>query len=126
MPPKTIPLISDTRRAQAGLVLAVEVVVIDLLSKWAVFTFVLNDAVTKTITPFFNLVIVWNRGVTFGLLGDVTIQHQAYILSGVGLLVVVALGVWLFKTSSALQALALGLVMGGALGNIYDRIIYGA
>ncbi|NDC55699.1 MAG: signal peptidase II, partial [Alphaproteobacteria bacterium] len=66
------------------------------------------------------------KGPGYGLLGDVTIQHQAYILSGVGLLVVVALGVWLFKTSSALQALALGLVMGGALGNIYDRIIYGA
>ena len=105
-----------------GLVVAGLVIVLDQLSKWAILT-LLDDV--ATVTPFFNLVVVWNRGVSFGMF-DSASASGPWLLSGLALAVVVALLVWLRRIDHPLAAVALGLIIGGALGNVVDRIRFGA
>ena len=69
--------------------------------------------------------MVWNRGVTFGLLRQDGAWGPA-ILSAVALAVVVGLGLWLRRAGNRLVAMALGAVAGGAVGNVIDRLRFGA
>ena len=69
--------------------------------------------------------MVWNRGVTFGLLTNS--GHWSYLLlAAVALAVVVGLVVWLRRAESRLVAIALGAIVGGALSNVIDRLRFGA
>ncbi|MEQ8268455.1 MAG: signal peptidase II [Parvibaculum sp.] len=77
------------------------------------------------ITSFFDLVMAWNQGVSYGLFQAETATGVA-ILAGFALLVIFGLGLWLARVEHKATALAIGLVLGGALGNVYDRIAYGA
>lgn len=77
------------------------------------------------ITSFFDLVMAWNKGVSYGLFqAETTIGRIGLILFA--LVVVAGLGLWLAKTEAKLSAVAIGLVIGGALGNVLDRFVYGA
>lgn len=75
--------------------------------------------------PFFNIVMVWNYGVSFGLF-PAEDEIARYVLIGFQLFVSVALFVWLLNVSNRILAIAIGMVIGGALGNVIDRFIYGA
>ncbi len=77
------------------------------------------------VTSFFNLVMVWNHGVSFGLFSD-TDPNNAYFLIGLALCICIALLVWLHKTELHLEAAAIGMIIGGALGNVVDRVRFGA
>jgi signal peptidase II len=77
------------------------------------------------ILPFFNLVMVWNEGVSFGMF-EARSLVGVILLSVFSLGVAGVLGVWLMRASNRLLALGLGMVIGGALGNVVDRAIYGA
>jgi signal peptidase II len=105
-----------------GLVVAGAVVVLDQLTKWAILTW-LDRAIA--LTPFFNLVVVWNRGVSFGML-DSDGAFAPWLLSGLALAVVVALLVWLRRVDHPLPCVGLGLIIGGAVGNVIDRVRFGA
>ena len=109
-----------------GLVAAFIVLIADQASKWWVLN-VLDLPMLRSVEvlPVLNLTMVWNQGVTFGLL------HQdgpegAWILTGIALLVVAALVVWMHRAERALVALAIGVIAGGAVGNVIDRIRFGA
>lgn len=93
----------------------------DQLTKKAALADLLN-APPVEVTPFFNLVFVWNRGVSFGLLRDL----PPIVLSIVLMLVALALTVWFFRTSHKPLRLALCTVVAGAIGNIIDRLRFGA
>ena len=76
------------------------------------------------LAPFFDLVMAWNRGISYGLLrqdGDA----GRWLLVAVSLAAIVALVYWLAQVESRLQALSLGLIIGGAVGNVVDRIRFG-
>jgi signal peptidase II len=105
-----------------GLGIAGLIVVLDQLSKWAILT-LLDDPVA--VTPFFNLVVAWNRGVSFGMF-DSASALGPWLLSGLALVVVVALLFWLRRADHPFVAVALGLIIGGALGNVIDRLRFGA
>lgn len=75
--------------------------------------------------PFFNLVLVWNPGVSFGLLDGLGAAGR-WLLSGLSVLIMIVLLFWLRRVRVRLTALGLGLVLGGALGNLIDRIRFGA
>jgi signal peptidase II len=105
-----------------GLGTAGAVIVLDRLSKWAILA-LLEQAIP--VTPFLNLVVVWNRGVSFGMF-DSASAHGPWLLSGLAVAVVVALVLWLRRVDHPLPAIALGLIIGGALGNVLDRVRYGA
>ena len=77
------------------------------------------------ITPFLDIVMVWNRGVSYGLFqaGGLT---GTVLLTAFSLAAVAALSWWLRSADRRLLSWGLGLVIGGALGNVIDRILYGA
>jgi signal peptidase II len=113
-------------RAGIGVVTALFVLAVDQASKyWVLYVLHLADVRQITLLPVLNLTMVWNRGVTFGLLNGLgTWSHFA--LAAVALAVVVAIGIWLRRAESSLVAVALGAIAGGAVGNVIDRLRFGA
>jgi lipoprotein signal peptidase len=109
-----------------GVAMALLILADDQASKWWILNRIdLPDRGSIEILPVLNFTMVWNHGVTFGLLTS----HSAagpYLLGGVALLVVAALAVWLRRATSLLVALAIGAIAGGAVGNVIDRLRYGA
>ena len=107
-----------------GLVIGAAVAVIDQLVKWWIVDWLAEPPGFVEVLPFFNLVMVWNRGVSFGLLGDAGLAP--YLMAGIAGLVVIGLVVWLARVAQRLLAGSIGLIIGGALGNIVDRLRLGA
>lgn len=107
-----------------GIGLAAAVVLLDQLSKWAIMGLMRPPRVIE-VSPFFNLVVGWNRGVSFGLFNNDS-PLNAWVLVLVALVIVVVLMIWLSKTDRLPIALGLGLVIGGAIGNVIDRLRFGA
>jgi lipoprotein signal peptidase len=115
-----------TRLRGFGIGMALAILVADQISKWWVLeVFDLPARVSVPVLPFLNLTMVWNRGITFGLLSSDS-GWGAALLAAVALGVVAALAVWLWQAERMAVALALGAVAGGAVGNVIDRIAYGA
>ena len=85
----------------------------------------LGPAARIDVLPFMNLVMVWNRGVSYGLFQAGSFTGAA-ILVVFSLVAVAALSWWLLRANRRTVALGLGLVIGGALGNVIDRVLYGA
>ena len=85
----------------------------------------LGPAARIAVLPFFDLVMVWNPGISYGLFPAVGVGGVVFwvVLS---LAAVVGLSWWLAKAENMLLAVGVGLVIGGALGNVIDRVIYGA
>ena len=101
------------------------VLALDQVSKWWILTDVMNPPRIIEITPFFNIVLAWNRGVSFGMFaGDSA--WGPWLLTGLAGVIVIALAVWLWRTPSRLSVAALGLIIGGAVGNVVDRLNHGA
>jgi signal peptidase II len=107
-----------------GILLALLVIVVDQTTKLVVLA-AFETGEVRPVLPFFNLVLVWNRGVSFGMLGSSGAAVR-WLLTGFALVVVIVLLVWLRRVDSRLTASALGLVMGGAVGNVIDRVRFGA
>lgn len=99
-------------------------IVVDQAVKQVMLTLVFDPPRILEVTGFFNLVPVWNTGVSFGLFGDTGTSR--WILVAVALVIVVVLLVWLTRAGPGMVAIALVMVIGGALGNVLDRVFYGA
>src|SRR5207249_9271753 len=110
-----------------GLAAAVAVAVLDQLSKAAILGFFSGQAfgAHERITPFFNLVLTYNRGMSFGLFNN-DAGVTALLFSLLAAVIVVVLVFWLSRVERPLLAVAIGLVIGGAIGNVIDRIRFGA
>lgn len=108
-----------------GLLLALAVIVLDQASKWWIVNIVMTPPQSIEIMPFFNLVLAWNRGISFSMLQYET-DVMPYVLSMVALGVVLVLVRWLQHAARGWTILGLGLVIGGALGNVVDRLRFGA
>ncbi|MBK4721345.1 signal peptidase II [Azospirillum sp. YIM DDC1] len=109
-----------------GLSVAALVVVLDQLTKWWILDVVMQPYPRVVeVTPFFNLVLAWNTGVSFGTFGS-SHAWMPYVLAAVAFAIVVALLLWLRQADRRYLALALGMVIGGAIGNVIDRFLYGA
>jgi signal peptidase II len=109
-----------------GLIAGLVVLIADQFSKWWILNVLdLPDLRQVVLLPVLNLTMVWNRGVTFGLLNG--LGSWGHVLLGlVALSVVVALGFWLRRAESKVVALAIGGIAGGAIGNVIDRVRFGA
>lgn len=115
---------------RAGLGLAAITLFLDQLSKWWILYEL--DLPARRNVPLFeigpvglDLTMVWNRGVTFGLLSGDS-QWNQLILAGLAAVIAAVLLRWLWRAENGLVAAALGLVIGGAIGNIIDRFRFGA
>lgn len=122
----------------------IDFIIIDQLTKWYILEYVLRPrwdfgaeplglikwfqnsdrigAVSLDITSFFSLTMVWNHGISFGLFQSDT----PYFLIGLALLITAIFAVWLWRATAWTQAIALSMVIGGALGNVIDRFHFGA
>jgi signal peptidase II len=110
-----------------GLAAAISVVVLDQLSKAAVRGYFAGYAVGEheNVTSFFNIVLIYNRGMSFGLFNS-SGGLNALLFSLVAAAIVAVLIYWLSRVESPLLAVAIGLIIGGAIGNVIDRIRFGA
>jgi len=106
-----------------GLVISIFAVVADYVSKWMIINMVMDPPRIIPITPFFNLVLGWNRGVSFGFFNMGA--NGQWILIALTSAIVVGLFIWLNKIDRKNEALAIGLISGGAIGNIIDRVKFG-
>jgi signal peptidase II len=84
----------------------------------------LEPGQTVPVLPFFNLVMVWNPGISYGLFPAAS-RGGAVLLITVSLAAVAGLGFLLWRSVSPSLAVGYGLVIGGALGNLIDRLLYG-
>lgn len=76
------------------------------------------------ITPFFNLVEIWNYGISFGMMKD--LAYGQWLLSVISLSITAVMFFWLKKAEDKISIIALSLIISGALGNVLDRVIFGA
>jgi signal peptidase II len=109
-----------------GLYMMAFIGLVDQISKWLILDRMGDVERTIQVTSFLNFVLVWNKGVTFGMFNHNGPHVTPYILIAVAALILFLLGRWLWRTTFLPVALALGAIMGGAVGNIIDRLRYGA
>ncbi len=108
-----------------GLIFIFFVFLADRISKWWIMDVLeLPKIQMIQVLPIFNLQWVENRGVSFGMLSADS-DFGRWVLVVLLSLITIGLGIWLKSVQNRVLAIALGLVIGGALGNIYDRIIFG-
>ena len=110
-----------------GLAAAIAVVVFDQLGKAAVRSYFAGPAAGEheNVTSFFNIVLIYNRGMSFGLFNSGG-GLNALLLSAAAGAIVAVLAYWLSRVEKPLLAIAIGLIIGGAVGNVIDRIRFGA
>ena len=108
-----------------GLGIAALVLVLDQLTKWWIVADVMNPLRILEITPFLNIVLVRNRGASFGLLNNGG-EWGPWLLTVLAVAIGVGLLAWLWRAQSAWVAVALGMIIGGAVGNVIDRLRFGA
>ena len=92
---------------------------------WMLYVYDIGAKGTVRLAPFFDLILVWNRGVSYGLFPQESGLGR-WVLILFALTSTLALLVWLARITSPLAAVCVGLIIGGAVGNAIDRILYGA
>jgi signal peptidase II len=92
---------------------------------WLLYVFDLGARGAVPVLPLFDLVLVWNTGISYGLFPQQGAVGQ-WILFAIKVAAVVLLWIWLARANSRLVAVALGLIVGGAVGNAIDRLAHGA
>lgn len=112
------------KRRVIGFALAALVLAADQGSKYAVLhSAPLLGGHLLVLLPVLNAVLVWNHGITFGMLAGTA---SKVLLAAGASLVVLALFVWLWRTRSWVVTIAVGGITGGAIGNVLDRLRFGA
>jgi signal peptidase II len=109
-----------------GAVAALTVLVADQVSKlWLLYGLGMKDHERIAVAPFLDFELLWNPGISFSLFQQGAATGR-WILLGLTLAATALLAGWLWRTSNKLAGLALGAIVGGALGNGHDRFAYGA
>jgi signal peptidase II len=109
-----------------GLAVALAAAAVDQgLKLWLIFVTDLGAHGAITVLPFLDLVLTWNTGISYGLFPQEGPLGQ-WALLALKAIAAVLLWIWLARASSRLTAVALGLIIGGAVGNAIDRLAYGA
>ena len=111
---------------RAGIIAGIVTLVLDQASKlWLLYVFDIARRGAVKVTPFFDLVLAWNVGISFGWFQNDGFLAQA-VLTTIKAVAVIVLAVWMARSRTLLATVALGLIIGGAIGNAIDRVAYGA
>ncbi|MBX6426760.1 MAG: signal peptidase II [Variibacter sp.] len=114
------------RHTGLGLATAATAGLIDQASKlWLIFAYDLGGRGLVPLAPGLDLVLTWNPGISYGLFPQHT-ELGRWLLLALQAVAIGLLGLWMARAASRLSAVALGLIVGGAAGNIVDRLLYGA
>src|ERR1700730_9803955 len=115
-----------TPHLRPGLIAAIAVLALDQATKlWLLFVFKLGYRGAVKITPFFDLVLAWNPGISFGWFQNDSAVVQI-VLTMIKAIAVIALAIWMARSTTRIATIALGMIIGGAIGNAIDRLAYGA
>ena len=115
-----------TPHLRSGLWTALAVLILDQASKlWLLFVFELGRRGAVQVTPFFDLVLAWNTGISYGWFQNTGPTGSAVLLAFKAI-AIVALAIWMARSRTRLATIGLGLIIGGAIGNAIDRLAYGA
>jgi signal peptidase II len=115
-----------TPHLRPGIIAAVTVLTLDQASKlWLLFVFDIAHRGAVRLTPFLDLVLAWNVGISFGWFQNDSPLTQI-LLMVIKAVAVIVLAVWMARSRTAMATIALGLIIGGAVGNAIDRFAYGA
>ena len=115
-----------TTRLRAGVIAAVAVLALDQASKlWLLRVLDIGHRGAVKVTPFFDLVLAWNTGISYGWFQNESAAGQAILLA-IKAVAVVILAIWMARSRTLIATVALGLIIGGAVGNAIDRFAYGA
>ena len=110
---------------RTGVIAAVAALVLDQASKlWLLFVFDIAHRGVVKVTPFFDLVLAWNVGISFGWFQNDSFLAQA-VLTAIKAVAVIVLAIWMARSRNWLATVALGLIIGGAIGNAIDRVVHG-
>lgn len=101
------------------------VLVLDQASKSVMIDLLSNPQQVIPVTSFFNLALGFNRGISFGLMNDLGLWGPT-VLSLLAVVIIGFLLVWLWKAVNKIEGAAIALIIGGALGNLVDRVRVGA
>ncbi len=113
-------------RLRPGVIAALAVLVLDQVSKlWLLRVFDIGHRGAVRVTPFFDLVLALNPGISFGWFQNDSPAAQIVLLA-VKAVAVVVLAIWMARSRTLLATVGLGLIIGGAIGNAIDRFAYGA
>ena len=123
--PRNDSEMTKSRPLAGGLAIAALVVLLDQLTKWWILERIMLPPRVIEITSFFNLVLTWNRGVSFGMFNTDS-RLNVWLLPLVAVIIIVMLVAWLMRADRFTLAAALGAVVGGAIGNLIDRVRFGA
>ena len=115
-----------TPHLRAGVVAAIVALVLDQAAKlWLLDSFDIARRGAVAITPFFDLVLAWNTGISYGWFQNEGPLGQV-VLIGVKAAAVVVMAVWMARSRTLVATASLGMIIGGAIGNAIDRFVYGA
>ncbi|MBR0873897.1 signal peptidase II [Bradyrhizobium tropiciagri] len=115
-----------TPPVRAGVLAAIATLIADQASKlWLLHGLDIARHAPVRVTPFFDLVLAWNPGISFGWFQSESPAAQIALM-GVKAAAVIALAIWMARSRTWLATVALGLIIGGAVGNGIDRFAYGA
>jgi signal peptidase II len=115
-----------TASLRPGIIAAVLVLALDQASKfWLLRVFDIGRRGAVQLTPFLDLVLAWNPGISFGWFQNDGPTAQI-ILMLIKAVAVIILAIWMARSRTLLATVALGLIIGGAVGNAIDRFAYGA
>ena len=108
------------------LVLSALVIVLDQLTKWVAVSELQLYQQVPIIDDLFSFTLAYNTGAAFSFLADAS-GWQRWLFAVIAVVVSIVLCVWLARLdrSEKLEAIALALILGGAIGNLYDRVIHG-
>lgn len=111
---------------RSGILAAVAALILDQASKlWLLYVFDIGRRGAVAVTPFFDLVLAWNTGISYGWFAESGATGQA-VLVAVKAVAIVVLAVWMARSATRIATVALGLIIGGAIGNGIDRFAWGA
>jgi signal peptidase II len=111
---------------RAGVIAAIAALALDQASKlWLLYVFDIAHRGVVPVTSFFDLELAMNQGISFGLFQSESGLAQIVLLA-IKATAVIVLAVWMARSHTLLATLALGLIIGGAIGNAIDRFTYGA
>jgi signal peptidase II len=109
-----------------GVLAAIAVLVLDQVSKlWLLFVFDLAHRGAVQVAPFFDLMLTWNTGISYGWFQTETAAGQAALFA-IKAIAVIVLAIWMARSQTRTATIALGLIIGGAVGNAIDSLAYGA
>ncbi len=113
------------RRAALAGVSLVAVLAVDFITKWLILNIVMVPPRTIKVAPFLNLTLGFNPGVSFGMFREVFLERPL-LLAGIKVVIVAGLLIWAMRTEKPSETIGLGMIAGGATGNVLDRMRQGA